>query len=145
MLKQLLPLPMVHPAGHSGARPQRIHHHLPHWREGAPHALVGAGRAHTQPVAMGGLRGSDGDGDGDAMLEAARRGAVQRLSSGSCAQGSCTGHELPRAYRGQANIQYDCGLHAHVRRWDLCAGPHVERTSDINMDAVALESVAGGA
>lgn len=28
-------------------------------------------------------------------------------------------------------------------RWDLCAGPHVGKTSDINMDAVALESVAG--
>ncbi|KAF5828273.1 ADP,ATP carrier protein [Dunaliella salina] len=27
--------------------------------------------------------------------------------------------------------------------WDLCAGPHVEKTSDINMDAVKLESVAG--
>jgi len=25
----------------------------------------------------------------------------------------------------------------------LCAGPHVEKTSDINMDAVKLESVAG--
>ncbi len=28
-------------------------------------------------------------------------------------------------------------------RWDLCAGPHVTNTGDINMDAVALESVAG--
>ena len=28
-------------------------------------------------------------------------------------------------------------------RWDLCAGPHVEKTSDINMDALKLESVAG--
>ncbi|GFH27903.1 AA_TRNA_LIGASE_II domain-containing protein, partial [Haematococcus lacustris] len=27
--------------------------------------------------------------------------------------------------------------------WDLCAGPHVANTGDINMDAVALESVAG--
>ena len=27
--------------------------------------------------------------------------------------------------------------------WDLCAGPHVERTSNINPDALALESVAG--
>jgi threonyl-tRNA synthetase len=28
-------------------------------------------------------------------------------------------------------------------RWDLCAGPHVEKTSDLNMDAIKLESVAG--
>ena len=28
--------------------------------------------------------------------------------------------------------------------WDLCAGPHVERTGDINPDAVDLESLAGG-
>ncbi|KAG2486564.1 hypothetical protein HYH03_014734 [Edaphochlamys debaryana] len=27
--------------------------------------------------------------------------------------------------------------------WDLCAGPHVERTGDINPDAVELESTAG--
>ncbi|GLC68279.1 hypothetical protein PLESTF_000671200 [Pleodorina starrii] len=27
--------------------------------------------------------------------------------------------------------------------WDLCAGPHVSRTSDINPDAVELESIAG--
>ncbi|PNG62120.1 Threonine--tRNA ligase, partial [Tetrabaena socialis] len=26
--------------------------------------------------------------------------------------------------------------------WDLCAGPHVARTSDINADAVELESIA---
>ena len=29
------------------------------------------------------------------------------------------------------------------RWWDLCAGPHVERTGDINPEALALESVAG--
>lgn len=28
--------------------------------------------------------------------------------------------------------------------WDLCAGPHVERTGSINPDAIDLESVAGG-
>ncbi len=28
--------------------------------------------------------------------------------------------------------------------WDLCAGPHVETTGDINPAAVELESVAGG-
>ncbi|MBW4540852.1 MAG: threonine--tRNA ligase [Myxacorys chilensis ATA2-1-KO14] len=27
--------------------------------------------------------------------------------------------------------------------WDLCAGPHVENTSQLNPDAIALESVAG--
>lgn len=27
--------------------------------------------------------------------------------------------------------------------WDLCAGPHVSRTGDINADAVELESIAG--
>jgi threonyl-tRNA synthetase len=27
--------------------------------------------------------------------------------------------------------------------WDLCAGPHVENTGDLNPDAIALESVAG--
>ena len=27
--------------------------------------------------------------------------------------------------------------------WDLCAGPHVQRTGEINPDALALESVAG--
>ncbi|MBD2099349.1 threonine--tRNA ligase [Leptolyngbya sp. FACHB-261] len=27
--------------------------------------------------------------------------------------------------------------------WDLCAGPHVENTSELNPDAIALESVAG--
>ena len=27
--------------------------------------------------------------------------------------------------------------------WDLCAGPHVERTGDINPDAVELENVTG--
>ena len=29
--------------------------------------------------------------------------------------------------------------------WDLCAGPHVASTGDINPDAVELESVAGEA
>ena len=29
------------------------------------------------------------------------------------------------------------------RWWDLCAGPHVERTGEINPEALALESVAG--
>lgn len=28
--------------------------------------------------------------------------------------------------------------------WDLCAGPHVERTGSINPDAIDLETVAGG-
>jgi hypothetical protein len=32
---------------------------------------------------------------------------------------------------------------AVMTRWDLCAGPHVENTADINIDAVELESVAG--
>ena len=27
--------------------------------------------------------------------------------------------------------------------WDLCAGPHVDRTGDIPPDALDLESVAG--
>ncbi|MCY7390034.1 MAG: threonine--tRNA ligase, partial [Leptolyngbyaceae cyanobacterium CAN_BIN12] len=27
--------------------------------------------------------------------------------------------------------------------WDLCAGPHVETTAELNPDAIALESVAG--
>ena len=34
--------------------------------------------------------------------------------------------------------------HTHNKcRWDLCAGPHVERTGAINPDALDLESVAG--
>ena len=40
------------------------------------------------------------------------------------------------AYKLTAQLAYLC-------RWDLCAGPHVGKTSDINMDAVKLESVAG--
>jgi threonyl-tRNA synthetase len=27
--------------------------------------------------------------------------------------------------------------------WDLCAGPHVESTGKLNMEAIQLESVAG--
>lgn len=39
---------------------------------------------------------------------------------------------------------YHIGEKGHpMHWWDLCAGPHVGKTSDINMDAVALESVAG--
>ncbi|MCU0566990.1 MAG: threonine--tRNA ligase [Oculatellaceae cyanobacterium Prado106] len=33
--------------------------------------------------------------------------------------------------------------HLGEQWWDLCAGPHVENTSDLNPDAIALESVAG--
>lgn len=33
--------------------------------------------------------------------------------------------------------------HVADQWWDLCAGPHVENTSEINPDAIALESVAG--
>jgi len=33
--------------------------------------------------------------------------------------------------------------HLGDRWWDLCAGPHVETTGDINPKAIALESVAG--
>ncbi|KAJ9508569.1 hypothetical protein QJQ45_012125 [Haematococcus lacustris] len=39
---------------------------------------------------------------------------------------------------------YHVGETSHpMHWWDLCAGPHVANTGDINMDAVALESVAG--
>ena len=27
--------------------------------------------------------------------------------------------------------------------WDLCAGPHVEKTGDLPKDAIELESIAG--
>jgi threonyl-tRNA synthetase len=33
--------------------------------------------------------------------------------------------------------------HLGDKWWDLCAGPHVESTGDLNADAIALESVAG--
>jgi threonyl-tRNA synthetase len=33
--------------------------------------------------------------------------------------------------------------HLGDKWWDLCAGPHVENTAEINPDAIALESVAG--
>jgi threonyl-tRNA synthetase len=33
--------------------------------------------------------------------------------------------------------------HLGEQWWDLCAGPHVENTADINPQAIALESVAG--
>lgn len=33
--------------------------------------------------------------------------------------------------------------HLGDRWWDLCAGPHVESTSELNPDAIELESVAG--
>jgi threonyl-tRNA synthetase len=33
--------------------------------------------------------------------------------------------------------------HLGDRWWDLCAGPHLENTSDLNPKAIALESVAG--
>ena len=36
-----------------------------------------------------------------------------------------------------------CGLVAGEDWWDLCAGPHVERTGQINRRAVELEFVAG--
>jgi threonyl-tRNA synthetase len=39
---------------------------------------------------------------------------------------------------------YHIGEQDHPAHWwDLCAGPHVERTGDINADAFELESVAG--
>jgi threonyl-tRNA synthetase len=33
--------------------------------------------------------------------------------------------------------------HLGDKWWDLCAGPHVENTAELNPDAIALESVAG--
>ncbi len=40
---------------------------------------------------------------------------------------------------------YHIGEQEHPAHWwDLCAGPHVERTGALNKDAIELESVAGG-
>jgi threonyl-tRNA synthetase len=38
---------------------------------------------------------------------------------------------------------YHMGELAESKWWDLCAGPHVENTADLNPNAIALESVAG--
>ncbi len=44
-----------------------------------------------------------------------------------------------------AGIQEPITLyHLGDKWWDLCAGPHLESTSDINPKAIELESVAGG-
>lgn len=43
-----------------------------------------------------------------------------------------------------ASIQEPISIyHLGEEWWDLCAGPHVESTSDLNPKAIALESVAG--
>ncbi len=38
---------------------------------------------------------------------------------------------------------YHMGDPAESKWWDLCAGPHVENTAELNPNAIALESVAG--
>ncbi len=46
---------------------------------------------------------------------------------------------------GQIITRYTIGDPAKIESpwWDLCAGPHLETTGEINPDAIALESVAG--
>jgi len=52
--------------------------------------------------------------------------------------------DISRRYPDSPITIYHCGEPGSSSHWwDLCAGPHVETTGDINPAAVELESVAG--
>jgi threonyl-tRNA synthetase len=52
--------------------------------------------------------------------------------------------DISRRYPDSPITIYHCGEPGSSNHWwDLCAGPHVESTGDINPAALELESVAG--